>query len=164
MGRFWLDGEGAPQTRKAFFGVSAGFAILVVLAWNYHMLGIIPPVILGYVLLFLRHRYAFEENRQSRVVAVLLLLYGALSILFILAYLPGHALMGVFFLILLGLVILNNQFYLFLAAKRGRSFAVAAIPFHVLYHFYNGISFGAGLLRFSWRNFTGRGRAVIPEK
>ncbi|MBL8240569.1 MAG: glycosyltransferase family 2 protein [Bryobacterales bacterium] len=164
MGRFWLDAEGAPRGRKAFLGVSAGFAVLVGLAWSNHMLGIIPPVVLGYVLLFLRHRYAFEDERQSRVVSLFLLLYGSLSTLFIMAYLPGHAVMGVFFLILLGLVVLNNQFYLFLAAKRGRSFAMAAIPFHLLYHFYNGISFGAGLLRFTWRNLTGRGRAPVPEK
>lgn len=155
MGRFWLDGEGVPRSRKAFLGVSAGFAMLVGMAWSNHMLGIIPPVVLGYVLLFLRHRYAFEDERRSRVVSLLLVLYGALSTLFILAYLPGHATMGVFFLILLGLVVLNNQFYLFLAAKRGRSFALAAIPFHLLYHFYNGISFGAGLLRFSWARARG---------
>ena len=65
---------------------------------------------------------------------------------------------------LIALVVLNNQFYLFLAAKRGRGFAVAAIPFHLLFHFYNGISFGAGLLRFGWRNLTGRGRAATSEK
>jgi hypothetical protein len=35
----------------------------------------------------------------------------------------------------------------FLAAKRGKLFAVAAVPFHLLYHLYNGISFVAGLCR-----------------
>ena len=164
MGRFWLDSEGAPRGPKAFLGMTAGFAILVSLAWYHHMLGIIPPVILGYVLLFLRHRYAYEESRQSRVVSMFLLLYGALSVLFILAYLPGHAVIGAFFLALIALVVLNNQFYLFLAAKRGRGFAIAAIPFHLLYHFYNGISFGAGLLRFSWRNLMSRGRPAVSEK
>jgi len=39
---------------------------------------------------------------------------------------------------------LNNRFYLFLAQKRGRLFAVAAFPFHLLYHFYNGVSFVLG--------------------
>ena len=164
MGRFWLDSQGAPRGRKAFFGMTAGFSILVSMAWYHHMLGIIPPVVLGYVLLFLRHRYAFADRRQSHVASMLFLLYGALSVLFILAYLPGHAVMGAFFLVLIALVVLNNQFYLFLAAKRGRGFAVAPIPFHLLFHFYNGISFGAGLLRFGWRNLTGRGRAATSEK
>ena len=52
------------------------------------------------------------------------------------------------------LVLLNTQFYLFLSEKRGRLFALAAIPFHLLYHFYNGISFLAGALRYFWK--TGR--------
>ena len=56
--------------------------------------------------------------------------------------------------VLLAVVLLNTQFYLFLAAKRGRSFALAAIPFHLLYHFYNGLSFVAGTIRYFWK--TGR--------
>ena len=44
--------------------------------------------------------------------------------------------------------LLNSQFYLFLASKRGVPFAIAAIPFHMLYHFYNGISFLAGAARY----------------
>jgi len=162
MGRFWLDGEGTPRGWKAFVGMTAGFAILVGLCWYHNMLEIIPPVVLGYVLLFLRHRYAYDEPRRSQVISVLLVVYGALSVLFIMTYLPGHAVIGALFVVLIALVVLNNQFYLFLAAKRGRGFALAAIPFHLLYHFYNGISFGAGLLRFSWRNMTGR--AATMEK
>ena len=162
MGRFWLDSEGTPRGWKAFAGMTAGFAILVGLSWYHHLLGIIPPVVLGYVLLFLQHRYAYDERRRSQVVSALLVVYGALSVLFIMTYLPGHAVIGALFLVLIALVVLNNQFYLFLAARRGRGFALAAIPFHLLYHFYNGISFGAGLLRYSWRNLTGR--AATLEK
>ena len=164
MRRFWLYSEDESRGLKTFFGMTAGFAILVALAWYHHMLGIIPPVVLGYVLLFFRARYAVGERKQSQVVSTLLLLYGGLSVLFILTYLPGHAVMAAFFLVLIALVALNNRFYLFLVEKRGRGFALAAIPFHLLYHFYNGISFGAGLLRFGWRNLTGRGRAVTSEK
>jgi len=36
---------------------------------------------------------------------------------------------------------------LFLAARRGRLFALAAVPFHLLFHFYNGLSFLIGALR-----------------
>jgi hypothetical protein len=52
------------------------------------------------------------------------------------------------------IIALNNQFYLFLAAKRGRPFALAAIPFHLLYHFYNGFSFAAGSVRYAIGRFT----------
>jgi len=52
-------------------------------------------------------------------------------------------------IVLLFVVLLNLPFYSFLARRRGFLFALAAIPFHLLYHFYNGISFGIGLLRWS---------------
>jgi hypothetical protein len=47
--------------------------------------------------------------------------------------------------------LLNSQFYLFLAAKRGRLFALASVPFHLLFHFYNGLSFMIGMTRFYLR-------------
>lgn len=157
MARFWLDSDGAPRGAKAFLGMTAGFAVLVALAWKYHMLGVIPPVLLGYVLPFLRHRYALAEG--SRLGSLTMVAFGVASVLLILQYLPGSALLTGLIAVLVVLVVLNNQFYLFLAARRGKAFAVAAVPFHLLYHFYNGISFGAGLLRHSWRSWKQR-RAV----
>jgi glycosyltransferase involved in cell wall biosynthesis len=50
-------------------------------------------------------------------------------------------------ILLLLAIALNLEFYRFLAVRRGYLFAIAAIPFHLLYHFYNGISFGVGLFR-----------------
>ncbi len=55
---------------------------------------------------------------------------------------------------LLSVVALNFQFYSFLAHRRGVPFALAAIPLHLLYHFYNGLSFGIALLR--WGASLGR--------
>ena len=57
--------------------------------------------------------------------------------------------------LLLSVVALNFQFYFFLARRRGVLFALAAIPLHLLYHFYNGLSFGIALLRWG----TSHGRA-----
>ena len=56
--------------------------------------------------------------------------------------------------VLLSVVALNFQFYSFLAHRRGVPFALAAIPLHLLYHFYNGLSFGIALLR--WGASLGR--------
>jgi hypothetical protein len=61
------------------------------------------------------------------------------------------------------LVLLNNQFYLFLAAKRGRLFAVAAIPFHLLYHFYNGVSFTVGLCRWALLSMWSMDARHVPR-
>ena len=49
--------------------------------------------------------------------------------------------------VLLSVIALNFPFYCFLAHRRGVPFALAAIPLHLLYHFYNGLSFGIALLR-----------------
>lgn len=49
------------------------------------------------------------------------------------------------------LVWLNRSFYRYLASVKGGLFALAAIPFHLLYHFCNGISLVAGLLTYRGR-------------
>jgi glycosyltransferase involved in cell wall biosynthesis/4-amino-4-deoxy-L-arabinose transferase-like glycosyltransferase len=48
------------------------------------------------------------------------------------------------------LLILNRPLYHFFAQKRGPLFALGVIPFHWLYYFYNGLSFGLGTLLY-WR-------------
>lgn len=57
--------------------------------------------------------------------------------------------------VLLSVVGLNFPFYSFLAGRRGLLFGLSAIPLHLLYHFYNGLSFGIALLRWG----ASRGRA-----
>jgi hypothetical protein len=78
--------------------------------------------------------------------------------LFVLTYLPTHPLVLVLFLVLGALILLNSQFYVFLAAKRGGLFTLAALPFHLLFHFYNGVSFMIGFGRHLLSN------SLEPEK
>jgi hypothetical protein len=115
------------------------------------MPGLVYPVVLGYLLLFLRHKYAYATYTRRRLTGALFGIYMALTIVFILRYLPNHYLVFGFFATLAILVVINLKFYLFLAAKRGRLFAATAIPFHLLYFFYNGISFMVGFARHAWR-------------
>jgi glycosyltransferase involved in cell wall biosynthesis len=123
-------------------------ASIVALAfWNGARL-LVPPVLMAGVLLFLRHRYLYNEKRRQ-ITGIVCGAYLLFTIIFVLTYLPGHPLVFLFFLGLSVVIMLNSQFYLFLAAKGGRLFALAAIPFHLLFHFYNGISFLIGLARFS---------------
>jgi cation transporter-like permease len=42
---------------------------------------------------------------------------------------------------------LNKQFYLFLAGSRGKMFALAAIPFHILYFVSSGVAFAVAMVR-----------------
>lgn len=148
LGRYWLDGSRS-RTRLAAVLATLAAGGIVALAWSHHMLGIIPPVIVGYALLFAPHRYAWGEEKRSRWTGLAYGAYLMLSVLFFLTYMPrGPLIAGLAFILLL-IVILNNRFYLFLAARRGRFFALAAIPFHLLYHFYNGVSFTVGMLRWA---------------
>jgi len=152
MARYWIDPEDSAPSRFRFVFMTAGMIALVVLAEAHQMLPIIPPIVLGYLALFLRHRYSSPQSRYGRIASFVFMAYAAVTTLFIVTYLPGHFLTLAFALVFITLLILNNEFYIFLAAKRGKPFAVAAIPFHLLYHFYNGISFSVGLIRHTWRS------------
>jgi hypothetical protein len=57
--------------------------------------------------------------------------------------------LGTAFLIgLLVVVALNQEFYFFLANHKGRLFALAAIPFHLLYFVSGGLAFMLTLIWF----------------
>ena len=157
VSRYWVDG-GHKRSWGASLSMAVGAGSVVVLAYREHMMGLIPAVVLGCVLLFLRHRYSQPIETEWRRTRFVLGITIALCFLFILSYLPGHLLILGFFTVFALIVILNNQFYIFLAARRGTLFAVAAVPFHLLYHLYNGISFTVGLCRYTFARFLRGGR------
>jgi hypothetical protein len=143
LGRYWLD----PLSRQSWTlrlvtGSLLGGIILT--AWAMHFFGLIPLVLVGASALAAQHRSAQKKNPWVRA-ASLTVIAGCL-IATAVFYLPYHPLLGALALTLLALVVLNSEFYLFLAGRRGRSFALAAIPLHLLYHAYNGVSFVAGAI------------------
>jgi glycosyltransferase involved in cell wall biosynthesis len=150
LARFWVEAAAESRPKAAPLWLMGAMLAIIAMAALHNMFWLIPPLVLSQLLLFSRHRYARASPRNRkwlRVPAVLYVLFSALSCLY---YLPSHVvtLSGFLLAVLLGL--LNSHFYLFLAAKRGLLFAVAAIPFHMLYHFYNGISFLIGTLRYQF--------------
>jgi glycosyltransferase involved in cell wall biosynthesis len=132
---------------KAMIGAVALGAAIVLLSYESGNYALVPPVLMAYVLLFLRHRYIYAGERRRRMTGVFCGVYVVLVTLFVLTYLPTHPLVFVFFLLVSVIVALNSQFYVFLASRTGRLLAPAAIPFQLLFHFYNGISFMIGLAR-----------------
>ena len=117
----------------------------------------------------MRHRY--EWRSPGWIYSTLLLAASVLTlVVFTAFYIPFHRFVFSVILVFFAVVLLNTQFYLFLAEKKGRAFALAAIPFHLLYHFYNGISFLAGISRYFWstgRLFVGRQsrvKAAVPAR
>src|SRR5262249_19364271 len=148
LGTYWLD---AMRSRSKIGMTIAAIATAAIAwrAWMQQMHGVFLAVLTAYVLPLLRHRYAVRPNRRVYGNALLFMILRADCVAAFIYYLPQQRLTFLFFPLLLPLVALNNSFHLFLAARRGRFFAIAAIPFHLLYHFYNGVSFVAGLVRYA---------------
>ena len=149
LGRYWIDGTPSRASRKTAVFILVLTAGLAWLAWTRGMPALVPPLVMAYGLLFLRDRW------QRPIDTVLLALMAA-EAMAVAIYLPKHPLVLMFFGIAAVLIGLNHSFYRFLAARRGVLFAIAAIPFHLLYHFYNGFSFGAGLLKHFWKRLITR--------
>lgn len=161
LARYWVDAIRPRRSWIGLLGLTAAIGGIVWMACRLDMAHLLYPVVLGYVLLFLRHRYAYATYSRRRLTGVLLGAYMALSVVFILHYLPNHYLVFGFFAVLAILIAVNSKFYLFLAAKRGRLFAITAIPFHLLYHFHCGIAFVVGFAR---HVLLGRSRTTAVSK
>ena len=149
------------QNPKAIISTILLVIAIVVLAYLNRSPVLIPPVLLAYVLLFLRHRYAYTNLRRRRMTGLFCGIYIFFVALFVITYLPHHPMVFCFFLLLSIVVLLNTQFYVFLAGRTGRLLALAAIPFHLLFHFYNGISFLIGLSRHLLARFRYRRRREL---
>jgi hypothetical protein len=153
LARWWGEIGNYKRPRRALAALSLTILIICIVAYKYHMFGLVPPMLITPVLLLLRHRY-----NQSGKLTTLHRWYGiyfiCCSVIVAAYYLPSHHLIFACFAVVALLALLNSQFYIFLAGKRGIAFMLCAIPFHLLYHFYNGISFIAGTVRHYWMGST----------
>jgi glycosyltransferase involved in cell wall biosynthesis len=148
-----------PKALVAMLGLMAS---IVYLAWVTYSGWLIPPVIITYALLFFRHRYAFNTQRARRISGAFCGAYLLAVAIFTFLYLPFERTALFFYAVLMIVILLNSQFYVFLAGRTGRLLALAAIPFHLLFHFYNGISFGIGMMRHLFRR-TFSSQAVVTQ-
>ncbi len=152
LSRYWSDG-----VENRSFAVCAVMILtaagIIVGAWHIHMLVLIPLIVASLPLLFLRHRYD-KRGRLGKLNAWFNGLYVVGVVMVSMRLLQDHRFLTVVVACAALIAILNNGFYLFLAKKRGRLFALAAFPFHLLYHFYNGVSFAVGTTLWSLRNLT----------
>jgi len=123
------------------------------LAFRHHVGVVFLLVLLSWFAVFARRRYAKPLSVWSRRTGVLVGGYCWSVVVFAWVYLPSNRL-GVAFLIgMLVVVALNQRFYLFLAGHRGRLFALAAIPFHLLYFISSGLAFMLTLIRYRLGHF-----------
>lgn len=159
---YWL--ECSKENCKIVMRLMAGVMfVIAVLAYVCHVLLIIPMILLAWLALVSRHRYATPYGLASRWSGIVIGSYCLLLIGFVWLYLPMHKLGTVFLVALLTLVMLNKTFYLFLAGERGKLFALAAIPFHLLYFASSGLAFLLALARF-WVGKLSNQVEAPPEK
>lgn len=158
LSRYWLELASPQDSQTGAVSIGLTMAGIVTLAFLHGMWALAMPLLLAYVVLFLRHRYAYRRGSPGRRTTSLFFAgYFAFTVLLTMAHFPKDPLIFACFAVVGAIIALNNQFYLFLAAKRGKLFALAAIPFHLLYHLYNGFSFAFGSLRFAL------GRALLGK-
>jgi glycosyltransferase involved in cell wall biosynthesis len=155
LSSFWSDGA-EHRSLGVCAAMIAGAAAIVLCAWKIHMRGLIPLTVAIVPLLFLRHRYDKRGGRWDALNGWFHGLYILVVVAVSMLYLKDKYFIIALVSVVLVLATLNNGFYLFLSEKRGRLFALAAFPFHLLYHFYNGASFVMGSLLWSARAIQAR--------
>jgi GT2 family glycosyltransferase len=151
LARWWGEVASYKRPRQALWMLTGMLAIASGVAYWQHFYGLIPFLAITPLFLLLRHRYdqhgkLLKWHRKVGMAFICVSIIVAIVAGLENRYLPMHHLMLACFIILLLLGLLNSQFYLFLAGKRGISFMLAAIPFHLLYHFYSGVSFLIGFV------------------
>jgi hypothetical protein len=157
---YWFHDWHAQRSRGTLLlSITALFGASIYFAWRHHMLALIPPLAVTLVLLYLQRKF-LEGSRSARIYTLLTGLCLAGTIVFILSFMPYHPMVVLPFLILMLVLFINSQFYIFLQGRKNILFALAAIPFHLLYHFYNGISFCAGTILY----WTRRKPSSLPAK
>ncbi len=158
---YWFHDWNAARPRTGLVSaIGIAFGTAIYLAWRHHMLSLIPPLWITLAWLYLRHRF-LRASRHWRIYSVLTALCLLGTIGFILSFMPNHPVIILPFVLLMVVLFINVQFYGFLRARKNFLFALAAIPFHLVYHFYNGLSFCAGLVLF-WIHPEAR-RLTIPS-
>jgi hypothetical protein len=123
-------------------------SVIAVLAYVARVWLIIPMLLMAWLALFTRHRYTYPLSVWHKRTGVLVGGYCLLLIAFVWLYLPHHKPGTIWLVAMLTLVVLNKQFYLFLAGTKGKLFALAAIPFHMLYFISSGLAFLLALVRY----------------
>ena len=130
--------------RKVWMGLLFIGGLVAAMAYAADQLWIVPPLCAAFLLLLARHRYSMSKRKWKRIAGFLWAVYAGLFATSLVVYFPRHPMAFAAYTALLVLMIINSHFYVFLAARLGFLYALASIPFHLLYHFYNGVSFIIG--------------------
>jgi glycosyltransferase involved in cell wall biosynthesis len=160
---YWVEGW-CHHSRAISAIMGAMLVVIAGFSYAFRMYAIIPLVVIAALGLFIRHRYAYSREAWRRRTGVWVGGYSLVAAGLVWIYFPWKPMALLILLLVLGLLVANQQFYLFLAAERGKFFALSAIPFHLLYFFSSGVAFLIELVRFHvgrlWGSTGGRAGAV----
>ncbi|MGH9628213.1 MAG: glycosyltransferase family 2 protein [Bryobacteraceae bacterium] len=150
LGSYWM--QGILESRSGLLRTGLFLFLCAFTAVAAHpqlgLVAVVAPVWVGFFLLFLRYKLTKDNEKWRRITGLAYGAYFALTASYLLIRLPRGGATLTFLSLLLVLIALNYRFYLFLFHRLGNLFGMAAIPFHVLYHFYNGVSFTIGALQY----------------
>lgn len=144
---YWLECSHR-NLRLITLPIMALLAVMAGLSYLSHVVVILPMVLLSWIALLARHRYLRPRSAWHRATGRIVEGYCILVIAFVWIYLPSYPVRTFFLISLLLVVALNQQFYFFLAGQKGRLFALAAIPFHLVYFLSSGLAFLLALARY----------------
>ena len=144
---YWVEGW-SHHSKMVSAIMGAMLIVIAALSWEFHMKAIIPMVVIAALGLFIRHRYAYSRETWRKRTGAWVGGYSLVAAVLVWFYFPWKPMALLLLLLILSLLWANQQFYLFLATERGKFFALAAIPFHLLYFFSCGVALAIVLVRF----------------
>jgi glycosyltransferase involved in cell wall biosynthesis len=106
---------------------------------------------IAYALLAMRYLHAYENLVSRKITGFLYGVFLAVLIVAVAMQVPASPIVGVLAVMLLTVLVLNWRFYHFLASNWGKLYALAAIPFHLLYYLYSGVAFILGFGLYLWK-------------
>lgn len=145
----WIE-NGTDRSKWVTGLIAVNMALIAGLSYKFHMLAIIPMVLIAFLALFTRHRYASSREVWRRRSGIMVGGYCLLVIGLVWIYFPWAPIGCVFLILMLTLWLLNAQFYVFLSGSRGKLFALSAVPFHLLYFASSGAAFAYALMRHTY--------------
>jgi glycosyltransferase involved in cell wall biosynthesis len=150
LAMYWVGSPARPPSKGVRVFMAAVVVGFVWLAHAHRMMPIVAPVLLGYALLFLRGHFVNDKKRRHYITGLAYVIYLLSAVIFTLTFLPHRIFVFGIYAVLILVVAINLDFYRFFGSKRGRITALAVIPLHLLYHFYNGVSFIIGSIKHTW--------------
>jgi glycosyltransferase involved in cell wall biosynthesis len=131
--------------RRSFLGISILFALFASLAYWFGAANYVIPILLLFGIVVTGPWFARRGRIwRSAAFAFMMIIIGISMLQVVMTY--PLWLIALVFLTLGVFILLNRRFYGFFREKRGTMFAIAVIPFHLLYFLYSMAAFALGTI------------------